>query len=197
MSMIRCVPANVEEVKSKRQSSSKELPKFSVAQVRSFRSVLSFLNEKDRDILYLIFVSNKKQKDVQQILNRSQPSLCYDIKRIRKRLYFIFYLHKIFDIFVEFLENSSEDGTFEPFELEVLTLMFYTTSFTLAAKILDKSQVKVRYTYDKCLRRLEDLEMWEVYEIFVVVRSNLNIIRRTYGSVNPADVCLRHVFIPY
>jgi hypothetical protein len=180
------------------------LPSFSVPQVKSFRSVLSFLNEKDRDILYLIFVTGKKQKDVQDILQRSQPSLCYDIKRIRKRLYFVFYLHKVFDIFIEFLESAREEGTFEPLELEVLTLMFYTTSFTLTSEILSKpddkvSQVKVRYTYDKCLRRLEDLEMWDVYEIFVVVRSNLNIIRRTYGSASDevGNVCVRHVFIPY
>ena len=35
--------------------------------------------------------ARKKQKDVQRILGRSQPSLCYDIKRIRRRLKFIFY----------------------------------------------------------------------------------------------------------
>jgi hypothetical protein len=123
-------------------------------------------------------VSRKKQKDVQSILGRSQPSLCYDIKRIRRRLRFIFYLHKVFDIFVNFVQ--SEQNSFTPEEMEILTLMFYTSSFTLTSEIIDVSQVRVRYTYNKCLRRMEELELWDAYEIFLVIRSNLNIVKRVY-----------------
>jgi DNA-directed RNA polymerase specialized sigma subunit len=196
-------------------SESSDLPYFTIEQARQFKSLFGFLNEKDRDILYLIFVSRKKQKDVQWILNRSQSSLCYDIKRIRRRLKFISYLHNVFDIFLNFIraeeerrararlrEKSSEEQEtdfvnecFSAQEIEVLTLMFYTSSFTLTAKIMRVSQVKVRYIYNRCLRRIEEIamweelnpssqgrnggmRMWEVYEIFLQVRSNLNIIRR-------------------
>jgi hypothetical protein len=172
------------------------MPGFSVEQIRTFRPVLSFLNEKDRDILHLIFVAAKKQKEVQRILRRSQPSLCYDIKRIRRRLKFVFYLHSVFDIFVDFLRRVKEDKSFEPEELDVLTLMFYTTSFTLASRVLGMPQVRVRYLYDRCLRRMEAKEMWDAYEIFMVVRSNLNIVRRMYSYEEPC-IDLRHVFIPY
>ena len=140
--------------------------------------MFGMLNDKDRDILYLIFVSRKKQKDVQEILGRSQPSLCYDIKRIRRRLKFIFYLHSVFDIFTNFIQAQTE--YFCPEEMEILTLMFYTSSFSLTSDILGTSQVRVRYAYDKCLERLEKLEMWDVYEIFIVVRENLNMVRRVY-----------------
>lgn len=157
-----------------------EKPKFTVDQLRAFKSILSFLNAKDRDILYLVFVSGKKQKDIQEILGRSQPSLCYDIKRIRKRLKFIFYLDSVFDIFLEFVANPPEE--FEPFEIEVMLLLFYTSSFTMSAETLGVSQVKVRYSFERCLRRLEELEFWEIYEIFITVRSNLNLIRRTYNQ---------------
>ena len=151
---------------------------FTVAQVREFKPILSFLNDKDRDILFLIFVSRKKQKDVQKILGRSQPSLCYDIRRIRRRLKFISYVYSVFDIFLNFLKSQS--ASFLPSELAVLTLMFYTTSFTLTSRILGMSQVKVRYTYNKCLKRMEELGLWEPYEIFIVIRANLNIIKRVY-----------------
>jgi len=168
------------------------LPYLSLEQVRTFRSVFGFLNDKDRDILYLIFVSRKKQKDVQRILGRSQPSLCYDIKRIRRRLRFIFYLHFVFDIFENFIREKAK--YFTPEELEILTLMFYTSSFTVTAELMRLSQVRTRYSYNKCLRRMAALaeafldvsnkkeaeEMWEVYEIFMVVRENLNAVRRGY-----------------
>jgi len=153
---------------------------FTVEQVKGFKSILSFLNDKDRDILFLIFVSQKKQKDVQKILNRSQPSLCYDIKRIRLRLKFISYLYSVFDIFLNFIRSSGEHFTGQ--EIAVLTLMFYTSSFTMTSRILGVSQVKVRYTYNKCLKRMEELELWEPYEIFVVIRANLNIIKRVYSK---------------
>ena len=167
-------------------------PRFTVDQLRAFKPILSFLNSKDRDILYLVFVSGKKQKDVQEILGRSQPSLCYDIKRIRKRLRFIFYLNSVFDIFLEFLANPT-DG-FEPFEIEVMLLMFYTSSFTMASEVLGVGQVKVRYSFDRCLRKLEEKEEWEMYEIFMVVRSNLNLVRRVYRAA-PGNM-LREIFVP-
>lgn len=50
------------------------------------------------------------------------------------------------------------------------------------------SQVKVRYTYNKCLRKMQDLELWEVYEIFMVIRENLNTIRRTYRGENQGQI---------
>jgi hypothetical protein len=160
------------------------LPYFTIEQVRAFRSVFGFLNEKDRDILYLIFVSRKKQKDVQRILGRSQPSLCYDIKRIRLRLRFIFYLHSVMDEFVAFVENQRR--YFLPEEIEILTLMFYTSSFTMTSEMMGISQVRTRYAFNKCLRRMEALgafgnaEIWKAYEIFCQIRANLNAVRRLY-----------------
>lgn len=217
--VISSVGRRIEGVRRQEESDGAELPYFTVEQARQFKPLFKFLNEKDRDILYLIFVSKKRQKDVQWILGRSQPSLCYDIQRIRRRLKFIFYLHNVFDIFLNFVcaeeerrmkaemsgtERKELDDTdidyanyyFSAHEMEVLTLMFYTSSFTLTARVLGVSQVKIRYIYNRCLRRIEEtamreglnpenrrnqgMQMWEVYEIFLQVRSNLNIIKRVY-----------------
>ena len=187
------IGSQIERIESSGCEGDLVKPKFSVEHLRAFKPILSFLNVKDRDILYLVFVSGKKQKDVQEILGRSQPSLCYDIKRIRKRLKFIFYLNSVFDIFIDFIVESPDE--FTPFEIEVLTLMFYTSSFTMVADILEESQVKVRYSFDRSLQKLEDGERWEVYEIFMVVRDNLNLVRRSYRS-DSDTVYAREVFVP-
>lgn len=221
---ISYIGKSIENIQRQDGDDRSELPYFTAEQALQFKPLFKFLNDKDRDILYLIFVSRKKQKDVEWLLHRSQSSLCYDIKRIRRRLKFIFYLHNVFDIFCNFVyaeerrriesgscelvkigcddsrdEKREIDHENEPFsvlEMEVLTLMFYTSSFTLTARILRISQVKVRYIYNRCLRRIEEIsmweglnpdnqrntgmQMWEVYEIFLQVRSNLNIIKRVY-----------------
>jgi len=158
------------------------IPKFTIEQVRELDHILRFLNSKDRDILYLIFVSRKKQNNVQYILNRSQPSLCYDVRRIKKRLEFIYYLHSVFDIFIDFVEERS--SLYDPIFIEILVLMFYTSSFTLTAKILRMSQLHVRYRFDKAMNQMEELGHWDIFEIFYAIRSNLNIIRRVYGDRN-------------
>jgi hypothetical protein len=172
------------------------LPSFTPDQARALKPIFRFLNDKDLDILYLIFVSRKRQVDVQVILNRTQPSLVYDIKRIRRRLQFIHYLNSAFDIFLNFIEREQGEEHFTPNEIEILTLMFYTSSFTLTGQVLGISQVKVRHSYTKSLRRMEELaeecltrgdkdgasDWFSIYEIFSIIRSNLNIVRRLYGD---------------
>jgi DNA-directed RNA polymerase specialized sigma subunit len=190
MSIAR-IGRHIENVKRQIEDEETVPQTLTVDQVRAFRSIFCFLNGKDRDILYLIFVSKKKQKEVQSILRRSQPSLCYDIKRIRRRLKFIFYLNSVFDIFIEFVRSNSP--LFSAEELDILTLMFYTSSFTQTAAILKISQVRVRYSFDKCIRRMEEAEMWAVYEIFSVIRGNLNIVKRKYKDVGEF---MSEVFFP-
>ena len=197
---IKYIGKHIENVSRQSEEEGSSSPYFSIDQARIFRPIFGYLNEKDRDILYLIFVSRKKQKDVQKILGRSQPSLCYDIKRIRKRLKFIVYLHSVFDIFLNFIraeeirrkeyetskspkqieEEQLGDKYFNAQELEILAMMFFTSSFTQTSRKMKVSQVKVRYAYNKCLSRMELLEIWEAYEIFTVIRNNLNIVKRTY-----------------
>ena len=176
--VVRYIGKHIENVQKKENDGESSMPSFSVEQARSFRGILRFLNDKDRDILYLMFVSRKKQRDVLKILGRTQSSLAYDIKRIRRRLRFIYYLHSVFDIFVNFVASKKE--YFTPEEMAILTMMFYTSSFTLTSEIMNVSQVRVRYAYNKCLRHMEELEMWDAYEIFLVIRSNLNTVRRVY-----------------
>jgi len=69
----------------------------------------------------------------------------------------------------------------------------------MTAEMMGLSQVKTRYSYNKCLRRMESIgekfreegnkeeedKIWEVYEIFMSIRENLNAIRRVYKG----DVC--------
>jgi DNA-directed RNA polymerase specialized sigma subunit len=187
---ITCIGKSVENLGSQNKNEESVSSYLTVDQVRSFKPIFCFLNGKDRDILYLIFVSKKKQKEVQSILQRSQPSLCYDIKRIRRRLRFIFYLNSVFDIFLDFVQTHSDKFTSE--EMEIFTLMFYSSSFTQTAEVMGISQVRVRYTYDKCIQRLEEMLMWEPYEIFLVIRNNLNIIKRKYKGGS----CNQDVFFP-
>jgi len=157
----------------------KDSPFLSKENIRYFRSLFSFLNPKDRDILYLIFLSQKKQTEVQDIMGRGQSSLCYDIKQIRRRLKCISYLHSVFDIFVEFTEKRAR-GLFTPQQIGVLTVLFFSTSYIITAETLGMSQVRVSANFEKCMDILKEKKIWEIYEIFYTIKDNLNVIKRTY-----------------
>lgn len=152
---------------------------FEPEQVAGFRQVFSFLNDKDRDILYLFFVSRKKQMDVKRIICRSQPSLCYDIKKIRHRLKYIFYIFSNFDIFIDFLENKAEK-ILTPQEIGVLTSLFYTSSFTTSSKITKYAQAKIRYTFKNGIDKLKANKIWDMYELFTTIAENQNSIKRVH-----------------
>lgn len=176
--------SNIIDVRGLRESDNR----ITIDQVKMLQPFLSFLNPRDRDVLYLIFLSGKRQTDVASVLGRTQPALCYDIRRIKQRLSFISYLHSVFDIFYNFIVN--EDNIFRPKEIEVFSLMYYCTSFTVAAQILGAKQVDIRNNYDEYLQRMKRNKLWEVYEVFQAIRHNLNIVKRRPCKLVPADVVL-------
>ena len=151
--------------------------------IRQNHVVFRFLNDKDRDILYLIFLLKKKQPAVSKILGRSQPSLVYDIRRIKERIRFIVYLREVFDLFVDFLETRMSKYPIET--TQVLTLMYFTTSYTLTAKVLGQQQIFVRYVFERALKMLAADKQWDMYEIFSVIWKNKNKIRRVYSHRKP------------
>jgi hypothetical protein len=155
------------------------LPGFTVGQIPHFAPVLKFLNKKDLDILFLIFIARKKQASIQYILGRTQSSICYDLKRIRQRIRFIAYLLSVQDAFLSFLESPAAKE-YSTEELDVIASMFYSTSLTQTAEVLKMPQIKVRYVFDTTIRKMEQLGHWEMYEIFTLIRRNLNIVRRVY-----------------
>jgi len=139
--------------------------------------IFNFLNNKDKDILYLIFISGKTQTDLVRILTRSQPSLSYDIKRIKERVRFICYLHAQFPVYMNWLKEESKSYT--PEEVMVLTLMYYTTSFSQSSRVSKLKPTRIRYVFDKALIKLKK-EHPQTYQFFSIIRDNLNVVRRVY-----------------
>jgi len=80
-----------------------------------------------------------------------------------------------------FIENRASD--FSEVERSILIAMFYTSSYYSSSVVLGCSQVRVRFVFSKCLSLLRDLKMWDIYEMFVIIRDNLNMVRRFYKGV--------------
>jgi hypothetical protein len=144
----------------------------------SLVNILSFLNNKDRDILFLTFISNKAQTDIMKLLKRSQPSLSYDIKKIRERVGFICKLLGYFNDFVAFLE-SPQASELPAEQVMIMTLMYFTTSFSQASRVSGLKPTRIRYVFDKLIANIDQFKP-RVAELFLCIRQNLNAIRRSY-----------------
>lgn len=147
--------------------------------IPSLTDIINFLNHKDKDILFLSFISGKTQTDIVRILNRSQPSLSYDIKRIKERIKFICFLHSKFSDFTNWVENEAYDH-FCPEDVMVMTLMYFTTSFSQSAKVAKIKPTRVRYIFDKVCEKLKIIDH-PIYDLFIEIRNSLNVVKRTYS----------------
>lgn len=145
--------------------------------------IINFLNNKDKDIAFLMHVSGKTQTDMVELLNRSQPSLSYDLKKIKNRISFITYLHKQFVTFLDWLQYHSEGYTCE--QVMIMTLMYFTTSFSHSSKVSGLKPARVRYVFDKTLKYLKTQPGEKIaFELFEKIRQNLNSLRREYVALS-------------
>jgi hypothetical protein len=150
--------------------------------VPSLINVLSFLNNKDRDILFLTFVNGKAQTDIMKLLKRSQPSLSYDIKRIKERVGFICKLLSYFDDVMRFID-SPKSKELPSEQIMVMTLMYFTTSFSQSSRVSGLKPTRIRYIFDKLIQRLDEAKEARLLELFICIRKNLNAVRRSYKAL--------------
>lgn len=179
---IRYIGNNIERVSDKKQDIIM-FEEMTVDSIRLLKPLLAFLNPKDRDVLYLAFLCKKKQKDIEKIMKKRQSSLCYDIQQIRRRLKLIHTLHSMMDSFTYFIDGEAKNH-FTDFERGVLTMMFYSTSNIISCEVLGCSPSYIKETFTKCLHRLSERKIEDMYELFKLIYDNMNIVKRIYKRKN-------------
>lgn len=138
-------------------------------------TIMHFLGSKDKDIVYMFFVLKKKQNDIASILKKTQAAISYDTNRIKEQIEFIIYLVSVVDKFLMFLESNAELLDVE--ECEILTLLFFTSSYTQSARILNANKISLRNKFFKILDKLV-VNNKEIHDIFKTISKNLNKIKK-------------------
>src|SRR5574344_1470765 len=98
-----------------------------------------FFGKKEMDIVYLYFLSGKKQFDLMNILEKTQPAISYDVNRIKKKIEFVTNLVSFIDEFILFIIDDRNNLTIQ--ERELLLVFFYSTSIVKTSKILNKNNI--------------------------------------------------------
>ena len=135
-----------------------------------------FFGQKDMDIIYLYFLSGKKQEDLVRILGKSQPAISYDVTRIKEQIDFVIKLMSSIDDFVMFIVD--DDNRLNTYDREMLTLFFYSTSIVKTSRLMGINNITCRSHLNTVVNRLLSNGHIDMYNLFKYIMSNLNNIKK-------------------
>ena len=135
-----------------------------------------FFGQKDMDIIYLYFLSGKKQEDLVKILEKSQPAISYDVTRIKEQIDFVIRLVSSIDDFIMFIVD--DDNRLNTYDREMLTLFFYSTSIVKTSRLMGINNVTCRSHLNTVVNRLLSNGHVDMYNLFKYIMSNLNNIKK-------------------
>lgn len=135
-----------------------------------------FFGQKDMDIIYLYFLSGKKQEDLVQILGKSQPAISYDVTRIKQQMDFVIKLVSSLDDFIMFVVD--DNNGLNAYDREMLTLFFYSTSIVKTSRLMGISNITCRSHLNTIVNRLLANGHIDMYNLFKYIMSNLNSIKK-------------------
>lgn len=135
-----------------------------------------FFGQKDMDIIYLYFLSGKKQEDLVRILGKSQPAISYDVTRIKEQIDFVIKLVSSIDDFVMFIVD--DDNRLNTYDREMLTLFFYSTSIVKTSRLMGINNITCRSHLNTVVNRLLTNGHVDMYNLFKYIMSNLNNIKK-------------------
>ena len=135
-----------------------------------------FFGQKDMDIIYLYFLSGKKQEDLVKILGKSQPAISYDVTRIKEQIDFVIKLVSSVDDFIMFIVDDG--NRLNTYDREMLTLFFYSTSIVKTSRLMGINNITCRSHLNTVVNRLLANGHVDMYNLFRYIMSNLNNVKK-------------------
>lgn len=132
--------------------------------------------QKDMDIIYLYFLSGKKQEDLVKILGKSQPAISYDVTRIKEQIDFVIKLVSSIDDFIMFIVD--DNNGLNTYDREMLTLFFYSTSLVKTSRLMGIRNISCRSHLNTIVNKLLANGYIDMYNLFKYILSNLNNIKK-------------------
>lgn len=139
-----------------------------------------FFGMNDMDIVYLFFLSEKRQHDIKEIMGKTQPAISYDVTRIKKQLDFVINIIAYVDDFIAFIIDEKNGLTL--FERELLLVFFFCTSIVKTSVVMGFGQISCRIKILRAIDRVKELGYDYIYEILRYVAENLNNIKKTINE---------------
>lgn len=141
----------------------------------NIHDILRFLNYYDLDLIYLTFLAKKKQVDLAKILDQTQPSISYNLSRIRRQIEFVYFFLANIDNVINYL-RTTEDFTL--LQKQMLLVFFYSLTPTKASQVFKMHPITFKNKLAILLDKLV-VKNKQLYQVFDYIYSNFNKIKKT------------------
>lgn len=141
----------------------------------SIHDILRFLNYYDLDLIYLTFLSKKRQVDLAKILDQTQPSVSYNLSRIRKQIQFVYYFLANIDNVINYLRDTDQ---FTLEQAQMLLVYFYSLTPTKASIVFNMHPITYKNRLKVLLKKLSVVNN-QIFEIYDNICNNFDKIKKT------------------
>ena len=140
------------------------------------QNYLRFFSKSDLDMIYMNFIGDKTQVDLQHIFHKTQPAISCTADRIKEQITIITKMQKVIDEFLEFI--TDEEVPFSYRDRNILLVFFYSTSIIKTAQIIGINPMVCRARINSAMEHLKKIENMKLYEFFEFLLENLNKVKK-------------------
>lgn len=139
-------------------------------------SYFRFFSKSDMDLIYMNFIGDKTQIDLQEIFHKTQPAISCTADRIKEQIGVIVKIQNVIDEFIYFITDPNVKLTNR--DRNILLVFFYSTSIAKTAQIIGVNSMICRTRIDSALNRLIEGGHTKIYNYFKFILENLNKVKK-------------------
>lgn len=149
---------------------------YDVGQLKdNIHDILRFLNYYDLDLIYLTYLAKKKQVDLAKLLDQTQPSVSYNLNRIKRQVQYVYFFLANLDNIVNYLRQTDK---FTLKQKQMLLVFFYSLTPTKAAYVFHMHPITYKNKLHVIIEKLKQ-ENQQIYNVYQDVIKNFNKIKKT------------------
>lgn len=139
-------------------------------------SYFRFFSKSDMDLIYMNFIGDKTQIDLQEIFHKTQPAISCTSDRIKEQIGVIIKIQNVIDEFIYFITDTRVKLTNR--DRNILLVFFYSTSIVKTAQIIGVNPMICRTRIDSALTHLIEGGHTKIYNYFKFILDNLNKVKK-------------------
>lgn len=140
------------------------------------KNYFRFFSKADMDLIYMNFIGNKTQIDLQNVFHKTQPAISCTSDRIKEQIDVIVKIQNVIDEFIEFITNPKIKITNR--DRNILLVFFYSTSIAKTAQIIGINPMICRTRIDSAIENLLKEGHEKIYSHFKFLLDNLNKVKK-------------------
>lgn len=144
------------------------------------QSYFRFFSKSDLDMIYMNFIGDKTQVDLQNIFHKTQPAISCTADRIKEQILIIVKMQKVIDEFLEFITDTSIPFSYR--DRNILLVFFYSTSIIKTAQIIGINPMVCRARINSAMEHLKNVDNLKLYNFFEFILENLNKVKKDVGE---------------